>query len=239
MLGYSFMVRQNDGQVYAWGNNEYGMLGIGSNVETQLIPTKVFNVTSANDISIGGTISCIVDQSQAKCAGFGLYLGRRLITNNSNVMLNVESLNEAVSQVFLGYAHSCLLTINGTAWCWGFAANGRLANPATASDSIPGKVSGYGADKMVIEIALGSAHTCVLFIDGTVGCAGFDAYGQLGVEDTEDRSTLTKVKGGLSNVVSISAGGTHTCAVTKQGDVYCWGSSYFGQLGLGQNVNQK
>lgn len=240
-FGESFLAKQSNGQVYAWGHNEYGMLGIGSNYYNVLNPTKLPGVSFSTDLSVGRTSSCIVDQGQAKCAGSGYYLGRGSTRSDSNVMVNVEGLDEAgaVSQMFLGHGHSCLLTISGTVWCWADAVYGQLANPATEGYSVPGKVAGYGADKMASEIAAGIHHTCILLSDGTVGCGGRNQYGQLGVGDTEDRSTLTKVQGGLAKVVSISAGFAHTCAVTQNGDVYCWGTDNYGQLGLGGNVYQK
>ncbi len=34
-------------------------------------------------------------------------------------------------------------------------------------------------------------------------------------------------------VIEISSGANHTCARTGEGQVYCWGSNEFGQLGTG------
>lgn len=229
--GHSFLVKQRNGQVFGWGSNRYGMLGIGSAKLTWPNPKKLVNVVSARDVSVSLTHSCIVDQGQTKCAGLGYFLGRTSTNIDSNVMVPVEGLNEAgmVSRVFLGEQHSCILTTAGAVWCWGYAEDGRIASPATGLIAGPHKVTGYGADKVTIDVAT-SDHTCILLSDGTVGCAGRNTEGQLGVEDTEDRFTLTQVQGGLVNVVSISAGTACTCAVTQNGDVYCWGSGYFGGL---------
>lgn len=241
MYGTSFLARQTDGQVYGWGSNGLGMLGVGLNAYTVSFPTKMLNVISASDVSSGAVHNCIVDQGQAKCAGRDILLGRSTVVSDSNVLVNVEGLGQAgtISQVFLGNDHSCLLTANAAVWCWGDANSGKLANPATAAISVPGKVAGYGATSAAIDVAVGTYHTCVLFIDGTVGCAGWNRYGQLGVGDETDRLILTQVQGGLSNVVSISAGYYHTCAVAQNGDVYCWGYGDNGQLGLGRNVHRK
>ncbi|MBX3213300.1 MAG: hypothetical protein KF850_14790 [Labilithrix sp.] len=68
---------------------------------------------------------------------------------------------------------------------------------------------------------------CVLLDDGTVACWGANAAGQLGRGEGEDEplvdsSTPAKVVG-LANVTSLD----HTCAVDKDGSVWCWGTGPF------------
>ncbi|MFA7478542.1 MAG: hypothetical protein WC184_11765 [Acidimicrobiia bacterium] len=38
--------------------------------------------------------------------------------------------------------------------------------------------------------------------------------------------------------MSITAGGNHTCGVTTDGDAYCWGYNTYGQVGIGNTINQ-
>jgi alpha-tubulin suppressor-like RCC1 family protein len=80
-----------------------------------------------------------------------------------------------------------------------------------------------------------------------VKCWGWNAAGQLGYGTTTDRSTPIdagqptdrRSNFGRSLVVgSIAAGGRHTCAVTIEGDIWCWGRNEEGQLGAGRMANR-
>lgn len=53
----------------------------------------------------------------------------------------------------------------------------------------------------------------------------------LGIDYAEGASVRVS---GLLDVVGIAAGEFHSCAVTSDGKVYCWGSDWYGQLGDGQ-----
>ncbi len=82
-------------------------------------------------------------------------------------------------------------------------------------------------------ISTGGAHSCAI-ANGTVYCWGYNGSGQLGDGTLTNRNTANLVPG-LNNIISISAGGHHTCALLNSGDVKCWGDNYSWQLGDGTN----
>jgi alpha-tubulin suppressor-like RCC1 family protein len=85
----------------------------------------------------------------------------------------------------------------------------------------------------IIAITAGGGHTCAVRQDGTAWCWGLNGHGQLGNNSTTDSLVPVQVSvaTGLVDVVSISAGIQHTCAVTSTGTLWCWGLNDHGQLG--------
>ena len=86
-------------------------------------------------------------------------------------------------------------------------------------------------------ISAGVDHTCAVDSEGAVYCWGKNNYGQLGDGAQSDNRIPVKVdKSGVMNgreLISASAGGLHSCAVDRDGFVYCWGNNNYGQLGDG------
>jgi hypothetical protein len=68
-------------------------------------------------------------------------------------------------------------------------------------------------------------------------CWGWNEFGQLGDGGTSDQSVPVAVQSGGASFVTLSAGGTHTCGKTPNGDSYCWGVNIHGELGDGTNDN--
>lgn len=87
------------------------------------------------------------------------------------------------------------------------------------------------------HIATGDGHTCAILATGTLKCWGNNDRGQVGDGSQINRNAPADVVGLGGNVRGISAGGFHSCAVTKTGFVKCWGDNGSGQLGNGTTIN--
>ncbi len=90
----------------------------------------------------------------------------------------------------------------------------------------------------VTNLAAGGAHTCALVAAGGVKCWGANGAGQLGDGTRTARQTAVSVIGLPAPAVAVSLGESHSCALTAAGDVRCWGSNYYGQLGDGTAVSR-
>lgn len=90
------------------------------------------------------------------------------------------------------------------------------------------------------RLAVGTAHTCAIKANNKALCWGLNTSGQIGDGSSVPRRTrpVTINTGTLTNkpVVSITAGFAHTCALTGQGRVSCWGDNTYGQLGLPSDI---
>jgi alpha-tubulin suppressor-like RCC1 family protein len=71
--------------------------------------------------------------------------------------------------------------------------------------------------------------------DGTAWCWGNNWAGQLGDDSTQMRRAPVRVLG-LTNIVQVSAGNLHSCAVESSGGAWCWGANAEGQLGDGSTA---
>ena len=101
-------------------------------------------------------------------------------------------------------------------------------------------ISGDGAQPAKaaagVDISAAGNQTCIVTSEGGARCWGDNDFGQLGNGSNVGSNTPVKVNGLSSGVVAISAGESHTCALTRAGGVQCWGDNIFGKLGNGSNV---
>jgi len=222
-----------DKTVQCWGNDSQGQLGNGGSNTTQTHPTYVPGLTNVVALSAGGSHTCaITEDHKVWCWGDnaqGQLGDATFVDKTSPVWIFAP-----VSQISAGRYHNCGVGPGGTVWCWGDNAYGQLGHGVGPDDSVPSQVWDLAG---VTQVSSGGNHTCALqpYMEGgsphtSVWCWGRNDYGQLGDGTTIDRpfpySTV-----GIDNVVSISAGGSHTCAVKNDGKMWCWGKGDLGQLG--------
>ena len=143
-------------------------------------------------------------------------------------------------QVSASYTHTCALTVDGVAYCWGLNDQGQLGNPDVKTQTaVPVAVDTSGDLNGVVltSIDTGINHTCALSDAGTVYCWGANDNGQIGNGTLVDSPTPVAVdtSGVLSGITvqEISVGSLITCVLDTSGLVYCWGYGPEGEMGDG------
>jgi len=108
--------------------------------------------------------------------------------------------------------------------------------PANSSDS-PNETAPATLCDDVAQVAAGLLHVCALKGDGTVWCWGANGYGQLGDATLDDKAAPVPVTALGADVVQVTAGDNATCALKRDGTLWCWGANSSGQLGNGTTTD--
>ncbi len=112
-----------------------------------------------------------------------------------------------------------------------------LVAPVPAADAIPAGGTAGAPRAAAGTLSGGGSHFCAVRDQLDVVCWGYGGDGQLGRDSTadvgDDEAVLAPVDLGGRAVRQVTAGEMHTCALTAQGEVWCWGANDEGQLGLG------
>ena len=146
---------------------------------------------------------------------------------------------EHAVSVAAGYSHTCALTTEGAVRCWGRNDDGQLGDGTFRDRNEPAPEVDLG--ERAQSITAGTSHTCALTESGAVRCWGSNTFGELGAAahemcgenvPSECTSRPVTVSGLEQGAKQVSAGLLHTCAVTQNGAVKCWGSNTWYVLGI-------
>jgi alpha-tubulin suppressor-like RCC1 family protein len=203
--GSSLAISSGTGNVWAWGANSSGQLGLGSTTsKSRALQVKLNSTTyisDAWDVSCGESHAAIVRwnvtnaamQGRVFCSGQQQYgrLGNNL-TASASKTYPVEVVKtggvplEGIVSVAAGSSHTLGLDNNGNVWAWGYNGNGALGDNSVTSRGYAAKVtnpSGTGDLSNIVRIAAGGTglnnHSMAIASDGTVYTWGYNANGQL------------------------------------------------------------
>ncbi|HEU4763707.1 MAG TPA: hypothetical protein VFS28_03590, partial [Gemmatimonadales bacterium] len=122
--------------------------------------------------------------------------------------------------------HTCGLDDGDLIWCWGYNALGQLGTGTTYYyTDTPMGLSGQTGSDGFVDVVTGGQHSCALFADGSVGCWGNEAYGELGDGTQTPRNQAEPFLTGLATstaFTAIATGGPTTCGIDHGGALYCW-----------------
>jgi alpha-tubulin suppressor-like RCC1 family protein len=231
---------------FCWGINRYGQLGDSSTFKRRLRPVQVagglrFRRASAGGIQDRGHSCGVTFDDRGYCWGYGGdgQLGDGKTFQRRTPRLVAGGLR--FRQVLPGGAHSgafashsCGVTTDDRAYCWGSNDRGQLGDGTTTTRLKPVAVAG---GLRFSGVSPGYDHTCGVTTGSAGYCWGYNYFGQLGdgspLGDGEHLSPVA-VAGGLQ-LRAVSTGQAHSCGVTTDNRAYCWGADNAGQLGDGSS----
>lgn len=217
---YHSLAMTSDGQVYAWGDNDNGQLGVDDTTRryTAVPVASPFDATKpmTGIVAVAGANSFSLFLSNSGTVfGTGYNANGQLGTGDTTrqtVPVTVTSLAGVTVQAIAASDDnfSLALASDGTVYAWGLNNYGQLGSGDTANSSRAHQVGGLSG---ATAVAANGDHSMALLQDGTVREWGADYYGQLGDGAGAYNTTTPTTVTGLSNVAAIAAGDVHSVAL--------------------------
>ena len=244
-------VLTTDGEVWAWGNDSDGELGLGNaspdhdgscvnnwgpDKPRVLTPQKIAGLAGVKKLFVG-PCHVLALMSDGSILGFG---------NNHDGQLGPEAAValDASTPTILDFLGTDNVDVSGTELTsnvqkadgsfFSFGASNQrglcqgdtVYNPAGASYTVGGDV---------VAMTHNANTTYYLKRDGSLWGCGLDGYGQIGDGTWTTTGNATRTQG-LEHVVGVATGAVsgHVFAVTSDGVTHMWGYNRFGMVGDGR-----
>ena len=228
------------GKLYAWGYNNRGQLGDG----TQTNRNSPVQIGSDTDWAVvacaGGPVSFAIKEN-GKLYGWGAsnYAANGLGTDDSSQqVLTPTQIGSDTdwSSVGAGQFHGFAIKTNGKLYGWGRNDNGRLGDGTTTTRTSPVQI---GSDTDWAEVHGADAHSVALKTNGKLYTWGAASFGRLGNGTTSPDVTAPAQVGSDTDWDSLFRGneGLRNWAIKTNGKLYGWGSA--GGVGDGTTTQRE
>ena len=221
------------GQPVCWGDNEDQIVGDGTD-HYRPFPAKVYGLSEVKQVTTSYYNGCALQiVGRVYCWGYS-YLGALGNGKDDNTLYRkptrVKGLMNA-TMIETSSSSTCAVTADAKATCWG---DNRLAYGFKDIRFVPEEVPGLSN---VVEVGTEGPTECALIATGEVYCWGRNDEGQLGDGRKITKKPFGRAKPmpvqGLDDATAISVNEWGGCALRDTGEVSCWGSLNFAEIGPG------
>ncbi len=267
VTGESTSCLRSGGDVYCWGANNNGQLGLGH--EDNIGDDEAAGTFASVGLGADNAVSlfsdskhtcAIMDTGNLRCWGWGLSYQtghRTLATPSTSQDVGDDELPSFFDEIDFGSNvvkaspgrwNTCVLLANDEVRCWGRSYEGANGYGNTSTQGYYENATALDLNlttEEVVDIVGGGYHHCALLDSGDLKCWGgqSDGPGLLGyahtnaIGDNEDTSALPIINFGGDKVSQVAASNTTTCVVHTNKKARCFGANESGQLGQGHTNN--
>lgn len=194
-----------DGEVYGWGRNHLGQLGLGHQQGPQKEPSLITSLSGSPLVYLAAAGH---HSAALTLSGFLLTWGSNKhgqlgytpkkdpeLSHTPTLVPNLASYSEPIPYVSLGEGHTAALDSLGKLWTFGYGRYGQLGHGSNDDCSIPRTVLDLCGSR-VGQVACGRGHTLVYIpSQGQLYAFGQGLSGQLGIKTPHNRNLPQVVVG--------------------------------------------
>lgn len=234
------LVLSDAGQLFSWGCNLFGQLGLGSRDQQEIQkPSLIKKLATMNivQMSCGGN-HCLAMTKNGEIYSWGSnafgQLGIGTKGNCISVPTRITALEwTPIRQLAAGGSHSAILTCTNVIYLWGKNEFGQLGLNDQMNRLLP-TVQKSLRHQNIVYINMGEEHSAAITKEGGLFTWGAGMYGQLGHGKNTNEILPRKVFELMgSSICQVSCGRCHTLVATTNGRIYSFGLNGSGQLGIG------
>ena len=225
---------KNPGELWVWGENNYGNLGDGT-TKKRSSPTQIPGTWDNVAMDSAGGIG-IKDSTELYVWGYQndgqLGLGNPGSESRSSPAQIPGSWSSSRYAIARFGRNAGAVKTDGTLWVWGDNSAGQLGQGNNTKESSPKQVPGTTWSAISYD---GDDAAAALETDGSGYTCGKNTYGQLGLNDTSNRNTFQQVPGTWErfSISSMRWG----LGVKSDGTLWTWGRNSAGNLGHNNRDN--
>lgn len=211
---------KTDNTLWAWGYNNYGQLGDGTNTNRST-PTQIGTSGTWKSIAAGESHTIAIKTNGTLWAwGYNNYgqLGDGTTATYRNAPVQIGTATNWKS-VATGISHNVAVKTDGTLWAWGKNDYNQLGDGSYLGQNAPIQI---GTESNWKSVAAGQNHTLAIKTDGTLWAWGRNNYGQLGDATYTNRNQPVQI-GSATDWQLVSTRKDFSTAKKANGTLYTWG----------------
>jgi len=228
--GISNYVIDDNGELWAWGDNSFGQLGIGTRKKSYE-PVKVNLVEKAVQVTAGEETAYTLTEN-GNIYAFGKNSEGQMGDGTLVDALSPQQINGSVKFSLIDACYSVFygLDKNGNVWMCGNLDEIVESGGDSGNYYYHKKLAQRTKNIEFVDLAAGSEHACALDKDGCIWSWGKNSCGQLGIGTATSYTVPQKIKKDVK-FMQIAASSNSTLALDENGKLWAWGDNGFSQLG--------